>query len=142
MAYKNKETRSMYSKERPCSVCQISKPKSEYNVNQQRCKDCESKTLRKCCRCNSIKEEVDFPKDKSKGSGISSYCKKCKSKRQGKRIRIKKYKKKVTPLVRLRWMFKDSIRRLNRCKTSSTFKTLGFTKEEYISKFPVIPEGK
>lgn len=33
--------------------------------------------MKKCCRCHSEKEESEFPKQKNRKDGLSSYCKQC-----------------------------------------------------------------
>ncbi len=131
MPYKDKETRKEYSIQRPCSVCKGVKLKSEFNPFQHRCKDCQSKNLHKCCKCKEVKYKSLFPSDSSKKEGISSYCKICKIS-----------KKRVTPTIRLRWLFKGSLKRLQISKNGKTFEILGFTKSEFLSKFPNIPPGK
>ncbi len=133
MAYKDKVTRKEYSIQRPCSVCSIVKLKDGFNFHQQRCIECESKNLYKCCGCKTVKDKTFFPTDSSRRSGISSYCKKCKNKRN---------KKKITSLIRARWWFKGCLRRLIISKELDTFTSLGFSKEQFITKFPIIPKGK
>lgn len=148
MAYKDNITRNQYRLERPCTICTIIKPKSDFNTYQHRCKTCEDKKLYKCYKCAIIKEEKEFSKDKSRKLGILSICKKCKEKKPRKkteayytRRRRMDINRKNQPIRRLRVFIKGCLKRLNECKSSKAHSILGFTKEEFKVKFPTIPEG-
>jgi len=80
MPYKNNFTRKEYLIRRPCVVCKIIKPKSEFNKFKHTCKECEEKELFNCYSCKEIKHKSLFPKDNSQRIGISHKCKKCKNK--------------------------------------------------------------
>jgi hypothetical protein len=133
--YISKERQKEYSVQKPCTVCNIIKPKSEFNLYQQKCKVCEDLRLYKCCKCVTIKHYDDFEKNKSRTSGLSSRCKKCS-------YSIKKTKpRKITITRRSRMFFKDCLKRLNQSKVSDVYNILGYTKEEFMYKFPTIPKG-
>lgn len=122
-------------KQKACVVCNEIKIISEYSFYQQKCKTCESLQLYKCCKCNNIKHHKDFEKSNSRKSGISSKCKKC----------LQDYRKlkprKITITRRSRMFFKDCIKRLNHSKLSNVYVVLGYTKEDFKTKFPYIPTG-
>lgn len=124
-----------YKKEKPCYICNITKLRSEFSPYQQKCKDCEDKDLFKCVRCKQIKERKDFPKDSSNLSGVHGSCKSCKNKLKRKR----RYKNSLIKLVRMR--FRDMLRRCGVTANSKNMLELGYTKEDFINKFPKIDKG-
>ncbi len=133
--YISKERKKEYSIQKPCVVCDIVKSKLEFNLYQQKCKKCEELQLYKCCKCTTIKHYNDFEKNKSRKSGLSSRCKKCSQV-------IKKNKpRKITITRRSRMFFKDCLKRLNQSRTSNVYTKLGYTKEDFKFKFPMIPTG-
>jgi len=148
MPYKDKSKRKQYSIERPCNICTITKPRSEFNPYQHRCMICESAKLYRCWKCKKIKTEKEFAKESSKKLHISGMCKICKNKRSGqknenyyiKRRGVDK-KRKNNPSRKLRLFIKDCFKRLSLHKTSNAEVILGFTKDEFKTKFPIIPEN-
>jgi len=126
-----------YKKEKPCFICNIIKPRSEFNCYQYKCKECEGKDLFKCIRCKEIKERKYFSKDRSNKSEVHGSCKKCKNKIARKRKR--KYKNTVIKLVRMR--FRDMLRRCGKEANNKNMVELGYTKEDFINKFPKIEKG-
>lgn len=133
--YISKERQKEYSIQKPCVVCNIVKPKSEFNLYQQKCKTCEESQLYKCCKCVTVKPYDDFEKNKSRKSGLSSRCKKCSQEAKKNKPR------KITVTRRSRMFFKDCLKRLNQSKVSDVYVTLGYSKEEFKNKFPIIPTG-
>ena len=133
--YISKKRKKEYSIQRPCVVCNVVKSKSEFNLYQQKCKTCEESKLYKCCKCNTVKHYDDFEKNKSRKSGLSSRCKKC------SQVAKKNRPRKMTVTRRSRMFFKDCLKRLNQSKVSSVYIMLGYNKEEFKNKFPIIPTG-
>ncbi len=138
MPYKDILTRNEYAFQRPCVVCKVTKLKSEFNKYKQTCKECSGKGLCNCYSCGKVKHISEFPKDKSQRTGRGSKCKKCKNRKLSRKRKTKRFR---TPNTKLREFFKDCLKRLNREKHNSTWNTLGFTKDQFNSKFPTIPEG-
>lgn len=114
----------------------------------KKCLNCKNK--KKCSCCKEIKLLEDFTKDSSRSDGLNNKCKICSGKRDKQRIRyateeqkhqrrVYEKKRRNTPNRRMRELFRDSLKRLNISKKTSTWRTLGFTKEEFNSKFPIIP---
>jgi hypothetical protein len=132
-------------KNKQCPICKVIKSKTEFGKYQQKCKSC--KDLYKCCICKEIKNRNEFRSDSSRSSGISSRCKLCGDKNRIKnsayyeRRRRCDRLRKNTPIRKLRYFFKDVIKRLHTQKKDTTWNILGFTKEEFIKKFPEIPKG-
>ena len=118
-----------------CVVCKVEKPKSEYNLNQQKCKSCENLKLFKCYKCNTVKHYDEFGKDKYRSSGISSRCKKCHQEEKRNKTR------KITISRKSRMFFRDCLKRLNKNKSSNVYDMLGYTKEDFKNKFPILPSG-
>ena len=130
-----KKIQEINTKQKPCVVCKTIKSKSEFNLNQQKCKTCEDLKLYKCYKCETIKHYDNFDKDKFRKSGISSRCKKC------TQVVKKNKPRKITITRRSRMFFKDCLKRLNQSKVSNVYTILGYTNEEFKFKFPMIPKG-
>ena len=127
-----------------CIICKKVKEKEHFEKWQHKCISC--KNLFKCSICKSIKEVNQFRKDSSRSSGLSSKCKSCANKivkNEAYYIRRKEIDKRRrnTPLRKARQFFKDSIKRLGFKESKGTWLDLGFSKEDFINKFPAIEKG-
>lgn len=139
-------------KNRICSICKILNPVSGFSKGLHKCKDCENN--KRCYICKEVKDKNEFRNDSYRYDNKSNKCKVCE--RIKDKIRAKKrtstieYKEKRRQYEKnrkrntnrkVRDFFKDCLKRLKRNKTDTTYKTLGFTKQEFENKFPTIPKG-
>ena len=137
-----------------CSICnkEGSKDSLRFKPYSRKCLSCENK--KKCYICNKIKLIDEFPKDSSRGDGLNNKCKICCNEKEKIRTRkryttekdkekrrIYEKNRKRTPSRRMRELFKDILKKLNKVKESSMWKTLGYTRDEFRLKFPIIPKN-
>lgn len=129
-----------------CNICREVKEKSEFEKYQQKCISC--KDLIRCSICKNIKHKDEFRNDSSRTNHKSSRCKVCddsiiRPKNEAYYIRRRngERNRRRTPIRKLREFFRDCLKRLQFDKTDSTWKLLGFTKEEFKIRFPEIPNG-
>lgn len=117
---------------RQCVICKSST--NDFEKHQQRCVKCNH--LRKCNTCNEIKDVCMFRKDKSRPQGIGHRCKSC----ENDRVKQKpSYRNSQT--MKIRSFFRECIKRSTRGRSSSMWEKLGYTKNDFLDKFPIIPEG-
>lgn len=134
MSYISAEQKKNYAIQRPCVVCEVVKPKSEFNKYKQKCISCEDAKLYKCYKCKTIKTSDSFKKDTGRSSdGLSGMCKSCLKEKN--RLRNTNHDRIA------RSFFKSCLKRLNEKNSTQMYLTLGFTKEEFKEKFPVINKG-
>ena len=134
MSYISAEQKKNYAIQRPCVVCEIVKPKSEFNKYKQKCICCEDAKLYKCYKCKTIKSSESFKKDTGRSSdGLSGMCTSC--------LKEKNRLRNATPEKRVRSFFRSCLKRLHNDDSIELYKELGFTKKEFYDKFPIIPKG-
>jgi hypothetical protein len=134
MSYISAEQKKNYAIQRPCVVCEIVKPKSEFNKYKQKCISCEDAKLYKCYKCKTIKTGDAFKKDSGRGSdGLSGMCISC--------LKEKSRLRNATPEKRARSFFRSCLKRLHNNDSNKVYEKLGFTKQEFIVKFPISPLG-
>lgn len=129
---------------RKCNIC--GSENVEFPKNKHHCINCVGK--RRCFVCKNIKNIEEFNKDKCASGGISYRCKSCSYKRkltrnEDYRKRRREYDKmrKDRPERKLRMFIKDCFRRLKNNPNTNIDKILGFSKEEFLTKFPNIPSN-
>lgn len=147
-------------KNKICSICNIEKPIPSFEKYSRKCQECSH--LTKCNTCNEVKLNSEYRKN------CPNRCKKCdnkrtdkmkranpteafkaKTKRAQERVKAKTPKSprpklsKEEALVRLK--LRRSIHRIFKRwginKFQDSYSYLGFTKQEFVEKFPEIPDG-
>jgi len=128
-----------------CSICEEEKSSTDFGRYQRRCNSCQD--LQRCVRCKEIKPLSDFNSDRNRRpSGYSNKCKKCAyiiriTQRKNRTLRGEKGwpTKKLTYSRKIRQMFRDYLKRLN--KSEINIGRFKFSEEEFKSKFPIINPG-
>jgi hypothetical protein len=77
-----------------------------------------------------------FRKDKSRPQGIGHRCKSCENARAKKKPSYC-----TSNTTKLRSFFRECIKRSTRGRSSSMWEKLEYTKNDFLDKFPIIPEG-
>lgn len=139
-----------------CPICSIEKPYTDYNKYKRKCKDCEH--LCRCYLCKGIKDSSEFREGlrrcKPCDNKFHEELRKIKPKTESYREKVKRgniakkargYKAPITTysvtVRRIRGAVKNTLKSWSIYKTQKSFNYLGYTKEEFLNKFPQIPEG-